>query len=112
MQRARARLPEELAEQVAVEPREREPLRAPGRPGDDVDVLGAEPALADDGERLGAGAEGERGGQGPRQAGRRDAGSRCACAWARSVSSVARKQCACVIAVSVRFSTSSTTCRP
>ena len=60
MQRARARAlgrrPEQLAEQVAVEPREGEPLRAAGGAGDDVDILGAEPALAHEGERVGAGA--------------------------------------------------------
>ena len=38
--------------------------------------------------------------------------SRCACCCAFSTISVAKKQCACVIAVSVRFSTSFTSCSP
>lgn len=64
MQRPRARGAEELAEEVAIEPGEREPLRAARRGGHDVHVLGAEPALANDAQRVRTSAEGEGGGHG------------------------------------------------
>src|SRR3954447_25223970 len=47
MHRPRPRLLQQLAEEVAVEPRDGEPLRAARRPRDDVDVLGPQPAFAD-----------------------------------------------------------------
>ena len=64
MQRARTRAPKELAEEEVIEPGEREPLRAPRRGGDDVHVLGAEPALANDAQRIRTSAEGKGRGHG------------------------------------------------
>jgi len=61
VQRPRAGRAEELPEQVAVESREGEPLRAARRGGDDVDVVGAEAAVAH--ERDGVGARAEREGR-------------------------------------------------
>ena len=39
---------EEFAEEVAIEPGDREPFRATRRAGQDIDILGAEPAFADE----------------------------------------------------------------
>jgi hypothetical protein len=60
MERAPAWLLQELAKQVAIEPREHEPLRAAGRAGDDIDVFGAEPTVANEAQRVGPGAQRER----------------------------------------------------
>jgi hypothetical protein len=60
MHRPRPRLLEQLAEQVAIEPRDREPLGTPRRSGNDIDILGAQAALTDDSMGLGACQQGER----------------------------------------------------
>ena len=54
-----ARALEEFAEQVAVEAREHEPLRATRRAGNDVDVLGPQSALLDQVVGITTGKEGE-----------------------------------------------------
>ena len=55
-----AGLLEQLAEQVAIEPGDREPLRTARRSRNDVDILGAQAALTDDPIGLGACQQGER----------------------------------------------------
>jgi hypothetical protein len=47
MQRPSAGVLEKVAEEVAIEAGEDEPLRTPRRAGDDVDILGAQALLAD-----------------------------------------------------------------
>src|SRR5678815_2492419 len=59
MQRARPRLLKQLAEQVAVEPRDGEPLRATRRSRNDVDVLDPQPAFADQIVGVATGKQGE-----------------------------------------------------
>ena len=55
-----ARLLQELAEEIAVETSEGEPLRAAGCGGDDVDVLGTKSSFANERVGIGAGEESER----------------------------------------------------
>ena len=54
-----AGLLEEFAEEVAIEPGENEPLCAPRRAGDDVDILGTQALLADEMVGVWAGEERE-----------------------------------------------------
>jgi hypothetical protein len=59
MKRTCPRLPQQLAEHEAVDAAEDEPLGSPRGAGDDVDIIAAQSPLANEGERRGAGAEGE-----------------------------------------------------